>query len=127
MPDRATPTPIASETSTEPGAVAIEPMATELGADCFRLTLPGGEVVEVPGTTMVDEDGENGRSPVVLLRLPAYRAHDLAHMLDRMARIDAILNEADDVVLDESELAEALNRAAKEAGGYDCPAERGAL
>ncbi len=65
---------------------------------------------------MVDEGATGGRSPVILLRLPAYRAHDLARMLDRITRIDAILNADDDVVLDESELAEALNRAAKEAG-----------
>jgi hypothetical protein len=51
--------------------------STEREPHRFRLAMDNGEVVEVDGSTLVDED--SGRTvTAVVLRLPAWRAHALA-------------------------------------------------
>ncbi len=112
MPDRETPT--SAPTDAVP---TDEPVASPVPvADYFRLALEGGKAVEVPGTSIFDTDE-------VVLRLPAFRAHDLAHTFDLLAKISDLIYGADGVALDESELADALNSAAKQAGYDWCPSE----
>jgi hypothetical protein len=54
--------------------------STEREPGRFRMAMDNGELVEVDGSTLVDED--TGRSVLaVILRLPPWRAHALAHVL----------------------------------------------
>jgi len=51
----------------------------------FRVELDGGVVVEADGTTVVPA-GEAAAVPELVLRMPAARAHSLAHLLDDWSR-----------------------------------------
>jgi hypothetical protein len=78
--------------------------------DRFRLGLDDGEVVEVDGSTIMDADA--GKAvPAVLVRMPGFRAHDLAHALDQLTRVGAIVA-GGELVANEARLSWALDAAA---------------
>jgi hypothetical protein len=77
--------------------------------------MDNGEVVDVDGSTLVDED--SGRTvPAVILRLPAWRAHALAHVLPSWNPAVDLFEEVTNVSQDESDLAWALLAASSAAG-----------
>ena len=77
--------------------------------------MDNGEVVEVDGSTLVDED--SGRTvTAVVLRLPAWRAHALAHALASWNRAVDLFEEVTNISHDESDLAWALSAASSAAG-----------
>jgi len=84
-------------------------------ADEFRLAMDNGEVVEVGGSTLVDEDSGQIVTAVVL-RLPPWRAHALAHVLASWNQAVDLFERATQVSQDESDLAWALYAASGAAG-----------
>jgi hypothetical protein len=89
--------------------------STEREPRRFRLAMDNGEVVEVDGSTLLDED--SGRTvPAVVLRLPAWRAHALAHVLASWNRAVDLFEEVTNVSQDESDLAWALSAASSATG-----------
>jgi hypothetical protein len=89
--------------------------STEREPRRFRLAMDNGKVVEVDGSTLVDED--SGRTvTAVVLRLPAWRAHALAHVLASWNRAVDVFEEVTNVSQDESDLAWALSAASSAAG-----------
>jgi hypothetical protein len=81
----------------------------------LRLAMDNGEVVEVDGSTLVDDD--SGRTvPAVVMRMPGWRAHALAHVLASWNRAVDLFEEVTNVSQDESDLAWALSAASSAAG-----------
>jgi hypothetical protein len=89
--------------------------STERGPGRFRLAMDDGAVVEVDGSTLVDED--SGRTVVaVILRLPAWRAHALGHVLASWNAAVNLFEDIQRVSMDEGDLAWALYAASSAAG-----------
>src|SRR6266704_557801 len=78
--------------------------STERGPGRFRLAMDNGEVVEVDGSTLVDED--SGQAvPAVILRLPAWRAHALGHVRASWNAAVDLLEDVQRGSMDEGDLA----------------------
>jgi hypothetical protein len=105
--------------------------STEREPGRFRLEVDNGERVEVDGSTLLDEDtGERvevdgstlldedtGRRVLaVVLRLPPWRAHALAHVLASWNAAGALFEDVQRVSMDEGDLAWALFAASSAAG-----------
>jgi len=89
--------------------------STEREPRWFRLAMDNGEVVEVDGSTLLDDD--SGRTvTAVILRLPSWRAHALAHVLASWNRAVDLFEQATAISQDESDLAWALYAASSAAG-----------
>jgi hypothetical protein len=89
--------------------------STEREPRPFRLEMDNREVVEVDGSTVVDED--SGREvPAVVLRLPPWRAHSLGHVLADWTMVSDLFDGARQASLDEGDLAWALYAASSAAG-----------
>jgi hypothetical protein len=68
----------------------------------------------VDGSTIMDADA--GKAvPAVVVRVPGFRAHDLAHGLDRLTRVGSIVA-GGELVANESRLSWALDAAAAAVG-----------
>jgi hypothetical protein len=81
----------------------------------FRLAMDNGEIVEVDGSMLIDED--SGQAvPAVLVRLPRWRAHALGHVLASWNAAVDLFEHATQVSQDESDLAWALHAASSAAG-----------
>jgi hypothetical protein len=83
--------------------------------DAFQLALDDGEVVEVDGSTVTDRDTGND-VPAVVLRMPAWRAHSLSHVLEEWTFIADLFDGTGRAVLSESALTWALHAACGAAG-----------
>ena len=89
--------------------------STEREPARYRLATDSGEVVEVDGSTLVDEDTGHLVAAVVL-RLPSWRAHALAHVLTSWNQAVDLFERVTQVSQDESDLAWALYVASSAAG-----------
>ena len=78
--------------------------STEREPRRFRLAMDNGEVVEVDGSTLVDDDSGQTVSAVIL-RMLAWRAHALGHVLASWNTAVDLFEAATTVSLDESDLA----------------------
>jgi hypothetical protein len=85
----------------------------------WRLVLEEGEQLEVRTADSIPTS-QASRSAVVL-SMPAWRAADLARVMDAYSRISAIFAETSEVSGTESSLARALSDAAAAATGADDP------
>jgi hypothetical protein len=85
----------------------------------WRLTLDEGESLEVSRVP-----GSEGSGAEIELRLPAWRATDLAQVLDSYTRLTALALEASAVSVTEHSLARALRDAAAAATGREIQGER---
>jgi hypothetical protein len=84
----------------------------------FWLAMDDGELVEVDGSTVLDE--ESGREvPAVVLRMPLWRAHSLGHVLSDWSAVVDRVGDVDRGSLHEGELGWALFAAAGVAGHRD--------
>jgi hypothetical protein len=89
--------------------------STEREPGRFRLAMDNGEVVEVDGSTLVDED--SGQTVLaVVLRLPPWRAHALAHVLASWNAAVDLFEDTQRTSMDEGDLAWALYAAYSAAG-----------
>ena len=89
--------------------------STEREPGRFRLAMDSGEVVEVDGSTLLDDD--SGQPvPAVVLRMPAWRAHALGHVLASWNEAVDLFEAATTVSLDEFDLAWALHAASAAVG-----------
>jgi hypothetical protein len=89
--------------------------STEREPGRFRLAMDNGDVVEVDGSTLADDD--SGQPvPAVILRMPAWRAHALGHVLASWNKAVDLFEAATAVSQDESDLAWALHAASAAAG-----------
>jgi hypothetical protein len=89
--------------------------STERDPRPFRLELDQGEVVEVDGSMLVDEDSGRELTAVVLRLLP-WRAHSLAHVLSEWTTVSDLFDGGRVASLDEGDLAWALFAASSAAG-----------
>src|SRR6266516_1034286 len=89
--------------------------STERESGRFRLAMDNGEVVEVDGSTLIDDDtGETVAA--VILRLPPWRAHALGHVLASWNQAVDLFERVTQVSQDEGDLAWALYAASSAAG-----------
>lgn len=73
--------------------------------------LPGGETIEIDGSTVVDP--ETGQpAPVAVLRLPVWRLSELAAALDGWTEAMALFNGRAAQLPDETDLSRTLQAAA---------------
>ena len=77
--------------------------------------MDNGEVVEVDGSTLVDEDSRRSVTAVVL-RMPPWRAHALAHVLTSWNEVVGLVERVTQISQDESDLAWSLYAASSAAG-----------
>ena len=90
----------------------------------FRLAMGDGEVVEVDGSTVLDEDS-GLPAPAVVLRMPVWRAHALGHVLAEWTAIADLFDGTSRPTLAEGDLAWALYAASGAAGDPEADVEAG--
>src|SRR5205823_8579370 len=78
----------------------------------LRLELEEGEVLEIDGGTIRDRGAGGREVPVVLLRLPAFRAHALSHVLSIWTQLVDLVEEVRHISGTEASLARGLHEAA---------------
>jgi hypothetical protein len=88
--------------------------STEREPGRFRLAMDNGEVVEVDGSTLIDDDSGQTVTAVVL-RLPRWRAHAVAHVLASWNEAVDLFERVAQVSQDESDLSWALYAASSAA------------
>ncbi len=89
--------------------------STEREPRRFRLATDNGDIVEIDGSTLVDDD--SGQTvTAVILRLPPWRAHALGHVLADWNEAVDLFERATQVSQDEGDLAWALYAASSAAG-----------
>jgi len=92
--------------------------STQPWPEGFRLQLDGGDLVAVDATPFVDEENQE-RTPAVVLRLPRWRAHSLAHVLSEWTAIANLFYDGGQTTLHEGDLARALYLGSAAAGDRD--------
>jgi hypothetical protein len=105
--------------------------STDVPSERFRVELDGGEVVEADGGTVRAASGE--LVPTLTLRMPAPRAHALAHLVDEWSRAFRLSpspgsSRADRLLADALEMTtaalgepDALRCASRTSGGVTAP------
>jgi hypothetical protein len=77
----------------------------------LRIELDEGEVLEIDGSTIYDRGAQRG-VPVVVLRLPSFRAHALSHVLSIWTQLVDLVEEVRHISGTEDSLARGLHEAA---------------